>query len=166
MINPTSTKKLWLQISFIAFIAIALGYLRDSIFKTINALLRAWDLEEDYFLPTFLKFLENFEYETLINLKWLLTFIFTALYLFFSLITIKVLFQNRTFMKITLFVYIALLIVSGGFMMFGYFFDGTAEKMYTFARYLMGLAQSPLILMILIPAFKLSEKEIDKTSEL
>jgi hypothetical protein len=35
-------------------------------------------------------------------------------------------------------------------------------KMYEFARYFMGIAQSPLVLMILIPVFKISKKE--KTS--
>lgn len=150
----------------IAFIAIALGYLRDSVFKTINALLRAWDLDQDYFTPPFLNFMENLQYDTLVNLKWVLTLLFSILYLLISLTTIKFLFSNRTFFKITIWSYLAILIVSCVLITFGYVFKGTTEKTYEFARYLMGLAQSPLILMILIPAFKLSEKEIDKTSEL
>ena len=76
------------------------------------------------------------------------------------------LFGNRNFFKITIWSYVAILLVSGILITIGYVFKGTTEKTYEFARYLMGLAQSPLILMILIPAFKLSEKEIDKTSEL
>lgn len=166
MIKEQSKKKVWLQIIFIAIVAIALGYLRDRIFKTINSLLRAWDLDQDYFLPPFLNFLENYQYETLVNLKWILTLLFSILYLAISLLTIKLLFRNRTFFKITIWSYVALLFISGLLIIIGYVFKGSSEKTYEFARSLMGLAQSPLILMILIPAFKLSEKEIDKTSEL
>lgn len=166
MIKQPSKKKMWMQILFIAIAAIALGFLRDSIFKTINSLLRAWDLDQDYFLPPLLNFLENFQYDTLVNLKWILTLLFSLLYLLLSLITIKMLFGNRNFFKITIWSYVAILLVSGILITIGYVFKGTTEKTYEFARYLMGLAQSPLILMILIPAFKLSEKEIDKTSEL
>ncbi|MBL0329952.1 MAG: hypothetical protein IPP64_11175 [Bacteroidetes bacterium] len=128
MIKQPSKKKMWMQVLFIAFVAIALGFLRDSIFKTINSLLRAWDLDQDYFLPPFLSFLENFQYDTLVNLKWILTLLFLILYLLLSLITIKILFGNRNFSKITIWSYVAILIVSGILITIGYVFKGTTEK--------------------------------------
>lgn len=135
------------------------GYLRDFIFKKINALLQAWDYDFDYQLPAGLQFLNNYEYDTVVNVKWLLTFLFWGLYLFISIITIRLLFRNRQlFLKITVGIYSVILLISGIFMSVGFVFSPLAENMYEFSRYLMGMAQSPLILMILIPVFSLYEK--------
>ena len=131
----------------------------------MNALLRAWDLDQDYYLPKFLSFLQEYEYDTIVNLKWLLTVLFSILYLFFSILAVKLLFNDRKYFKITLLIYLGILIVSGLFITTGFIFESTSEKMYEFARYLMGVAQSPIILMLLIPAFKLAEKEKHKTSK-
>lgn len=150
---------------FLAVSIILSGYLRDSIFKSMNALLRAWDLDQDYYLPKFLSFLQEYEYDTIVNLKWLLTVLFSILYLFFSILAVKLLFNDRKHFKITLLIYLGILIVSGLFITTGFIFESTSEKMYEFARYLMGVAQSPIILMLLIPAFKLAEKEKHKTSK-
>lgn len=154
-----------ISIIIISILLILTGYLRDSIFKTINALLRSWDLEQDYFIPPFLSFLENFEYETLENLKWLLTLLFSILYLILSIFAIKLVFKDRKYIKIAILTYVGIIILSGIFIISGYLFTSTSEKMYEFARYLMGMAQSPIVLMILIPTFKLSEKEKFKTSK-
>lgn len=154
-----------LSITIITILVILTGYLRDSVFKTINALLRSWDLGQDYFLPPFLSFLENYEYDTLVNLKWLLTLLFSILYLMLSIFTVKLIFNDRKYFKITIWTYAGIIILSGFFIVIGYIFSGTSEKMYEFARYLMGMAQSPIVLMILIPTFKLSEKEKFKTSK-
>ncbi|CAN5519616.1 hypothetical protein BH10BAC1_BH10BAC1_12520 [soil metagenome] len=152
-----------LALVFMAILIIGSGYLRDSIFKSMNALLRAWDLNQDYYLPRFLSFMENYEYETIVNLKWVLTVLFSILYLLFALIAIKLVFNNRNYLKITFYTYIGIIILSGIFISIGFIAKGSAEKMYEFARYLMGFAQSPIVLMVLIPAFKLSEKESNKT---
>jgi exosortase F-associated protein len=147
-----------------AILAVLTGYLRDTVFKTINAILRAWDLDQDYFLPPFISFLQNLEYQTLVNLKWLLTLFFSLIYLILSIIIVKTLFKGNKYLRITAFTYLGVFLVSAGFIVSGYVFKSSSEKMYEFARYLMGMAQSPIILMILIPTFKLMEKEIDKTS--
>lgn len=167
LVKSTSTSTFRNIALLILTIAVILsGYLRDSIFKSMNALLRAWDLDQDYYLPRFLSFLENYEYNTIVNLKWVLTLLFSFLYLLFSVIAVKLIFDNRKYLKITFFTYIGIIIFSGLFILLGYIFNGTSEKMYEFARYLMGMAQSPVLLMILIPAFILSEKEKNKTSNI
>ena len=153
-----------LIIFIMAILAIATGFLRDTVFKTINAILRAWDLDQDYFLPPFISFLQNLEYQTLVNLKWLLTLFFSLIYLSLSIIIVKTLFKGNKYKRITVFTYFGVFVVSAGFIVSGYVFKSSSEKMYEFARYLMGMAQSPIILMILIPTFKLMEKEIDKTT--
>lgn len=137
-----------------------LGYYRDFLFKTINGLLKAWDFDVDYVMPASLNFLENYQYETLLNIKWALTLFFSILYLILALITIRMLFKERKYFRITIASYIGITLLSFTFIGIGYLFHSTSEKMYEFARYFMGMAQSPIILMILIPAFKIAEKEI------
>ncbi|MBA3971612.1 MAG: hypothetical protein H0X46_05615 [Bacteroidetes bacterium] len=152
---------------FVLFIIAAIiltGYLRDSVFKTINALLRAWDLDQDYPLPAYMSFLNTYEYDTIVRIKWLLTFAVSILYFSITLITIKILFNQKKYLKITVFTYAGILLFSALFIGIGFMFSSLSEKMYGFARYLMGMAQSPIILMILIPAFKISEKENKKTT--
>jgi ABC-type Na+ efflux pump permease subunit len=56
-------------------------------------------------------------------------------------------------------VYAVVMLLSGLFMILGAAFEGLSDRMYEFARYLMGMVQSPIILMIMIPAFKLSGSE-------
>jgi len=157
--SPKKIVKLSLIVCFLLF----LGFYRDFVFKSINALLKAWDFNMDYAMPSSLRFLENYQYDTLLNLKWLLTFVFSLLYLIIALITVHLLFKNKNYLRITIGTYLGIAIFSGIFMLIGHYFQTTTNKMYEFARYFMGMAQSPIILMVLIPAFKLSEKEITKS---
>ena len=113
----------------------------------------------DYSLAPSLRFLENYEYNTLVNIKWGLTLLFSLLYLIITILSIKVLFDKKKYLLITIGIYAVIIFVSTLFITAGYMFSGISEKMYEFARYLMGMLQSPIILMIMIPLLKLSEKE-------
>lgn len=136
-----------------------LGYYRDFVFRTINSMLQARDYDVDYSPPSSMEFLEDFSYKSLINMKWVLTVVFSLCYLLLALLTLKILFNNRKYRTVTIGVYLSITLVSGMFMLCGLLFVGTSARMYEFARYLMGMLQSPIILMILIPAFKLSGQE-------
>jgi hypothetical protein len=139
------------------------GFFRETTFKSINALLQAWDADMDYDMPYYLDFIKNLEYDTIVNLKWLFTMIFSFLYLLISLYAINVIFNSPLFQKITIWAFLFITLFSALFIITGVIFPGTSAKMYEFARYFMGIAQSPVILMILIPLFKLAEKEKDPT---
>lgn len=153
-----SVKK-YLLLLLILCIILFLGYYRDFVFVTINAILQAKDYEAQYTPPASLQFLDQFPYGTLMNLKWLLTLLFSIVYLLVALVTLRVLFNKKRYNRITIGVYAVVMLISGMFMLTGYLFQGSSAKMYEFSRYLMGMAQSPVILMILIPAFKLSGPE-------
>ena len=135
------------------------GYSRDLIFKSINKILQSSDHHTIDTLPRFLQFLENYDHTTLLNIKWLLTILFSLIYLAITIIAIQLLFKNKKYIRIIFTVYIVIILISALFIGLGLLFKNTSETMYEFARYLMGIAQSPIVLMILIPAFKLSEKE-------
>jgi len=135
------------------------GFYRDFVFNSINALLQAWDANVSYYLPPSLEFLEKYEYDTLLRIKWVLTFAFSFVYLLISIVTIRFIFNKKRLILITAAAYAGIMLLSGAFMLTGIIFSSASEKMYEFARYFMGMAQSPLILMVLIPVFKLAEKE-------
>ncbi len=151
--------KRYISLFLIIISLLFVGFYRDFVFKNINALLQAWDADMDYQMPTSLQFLTKYEYHTLENIKWGLTLLFAIIYLAIALITIKFLFNNKKFSRLTIYTYIAITVVSALIMAIGHLFPSITDKMYSLARYLMGMAQSPIIVMILIPAFKLSEKE-------
>ena len=146
----------------IAGLIVFLGYYRDFVFKNVNALIQSHQFSFDFSMPSSLSFFERFELNTLLKIKWLLTILCSLLYLILSVISINILFQNKKYMRITIGVYLTLAFASATFMTAGYFFPLISKNMYFFSRYLMGMAQSPLVLMILIPAFKISEKETKK----
>lgn len=162
MKNKSNRIRKGIFLLIIIFLLVLTGYARDFIFKTTNALLRAWDLDQDYPLPYFLSFLNNYEYDTIVNFKWVLTIAASLIYLFIALFTIRMLFERKKYLMVTIYTYAGIIAISAVFIAIGTFFPDSGEKMYEFARYLMGMAQSPVILMILIPAFKLSDKENHK----
>ncbi len=149
---------------FIIVCMLILGFYRDFVFKSINALLQAWDHDMDYPMPRSLSFISNYGYGTIVNIKWLLTLIFSLAYLGISIAVIRSMFHNRSYNRITIASYAGIIAVSAVLIVMGLLFKSTSEKMYEFARYLMGMAQSPIVLMILIPAFKLAEKEKTTTT--
>ena len=153
-----SAQKIILLFCIIGII-LFLGYYRDFVFVTINFILQARDYRAEYTLPPSLNFLDQFSYNVLMNFKWLLTVLFSMAYLLVALITLRILFNKRKYTRILVGVYAAVMLLSGLFMLVGYVFGDLSARMYEFARYLMGMAQSPVILMILIPAFKLSDQE-------
>ncbi len=154
-------------ILFIAVILVMTGFYRDFIFKNINSLLQAMDAGISYTLPNSLSFLENCNSYTLIKTKWLLTFFFSLSYFLITLITIQLFFKNKNYSRISVVSYAAISAISGLLMLAGYIIPSLSERMYEFARYLMGMLQSPVILMILFAAFKFYDKDsIRPTSEL
>jgi hypothetical protein len=154
--------KIVLKLFYIVGALLIVGFSRDFIFKSINALVKANDFDMDYYLHPSLSYLEQFENTTLIKIKWLLTLIFSLLYFIIDYISIKSLFKNQTYLKILFFTYVSVFLISGILILIGILLQGQRQAMYEFARYLMGMLQSPLILMILIPVFQLNEKSLLK----
>ncbi len=151
--------KKYLLLAFVIGCLVFLGFYRDFFFKTMNSILQSRDYEAQYTIPASLKFLDAFDYNTLVLFKWLFTVGFSCIYLGVALLAIKAIFDKKKYSHITIGLYIFITLISGIFIFTGYLATGIGDKMYEFARYLMGMAQSPIVLMILIPAFKLSEKE-------
>ena len=141
----------------IVFIGIimAAGFLRLYLFENINHQLAENDIS---YVTEGLSFIDNYSYDTLMDVKWVLTIFFTIAYLSLTLGIINLLFSNRQFMHITLFIFGLIIFLS--FILYSAFgFVNESALGYRLARFCMGVVQSPLPLMILIPAFKLVDNK-------
>jgi hypothetical protein len=151
--NFTTVGRYILLIS-IALTLFYMGMMRDSIFIHLNQLLEnttANKLHSHVYTTSHLHFIS---YMTLYFTKWILTIAFTLVYLFLGCLSIYLIYHKLAYVVGCLLFFIFVFVLAFVFMLIGYFINDYALG-YLFARKLMGLAQSPALLMILIPAFKL-----------
>ncbi|MBA3899287.1 MAG: hypothetical protein H0X62_03610 [Bacteroidetes bacterium] len=142
------------------FLLSALGYARDFTFVNINAALSdLWYQTNYHTFPNTLSFLETFSYNQLYQLKWLLTVVVSLLFLLIYILGIYLIFKKKKYIVWSLACFAFIYLISGIFYMYGYFFNDLARG-YKFSRIFMGFIQSPLLLMLLIPAFILG-KEVE-----
>lgn len=149
----------------IGLATITTGFFRDYIFRSINALLGAWDSGIDYPIHSNLTFLKNYSYDSVIKIKWVLTVLFSLLFLILLIAALKILFNNNRYYKIAILSYFILFGVSGIMMSIGYMIPESSDHTYEFSRFLMGMAQSPMVLMILVPIFLFAEKQQTKNPD-
>lgn len=136
---------------------IATGFVREFVFLNINEQLAfLYYGHETSNMSWVLGFLGVLTYDQLYWFKWLLTPVFATVFCFETMLSLKQLFGDAH-AKETLALFVGLLALSavlfGGFWVFGDIVGG-----YTQARFLMGLAQSPFPLMLLIPAILLKKR--------
>ncbi len=144
---------------FIILIAILsfviLGFIRDSVFVQVNAYLGFLRTgNQKYLLVVNLGVLEYFTYYPLYYTKFILTFLFTLLYLGLSVLVIKTTYQNPQYTKITMLFYFVTFILSLLIYVSGYVFTDI-YKAYALSRYIMGVLQSPIACILLFFGFKL-----------
>ncbi|MBN4051358.1 hypothetical protein JYU16_00930 [bacterium AH-315-M05] len=144
-----------LYLSILAILIIAMGFLREFLFVNINYHLQFlyYHMERSYMAES-LNFLRSFTYDELYKIKWILTILFTLVYLFFTCLVIKLLFHGKKCVLRTIYIFAAIIFISFIFYTSGYLINQDAIG-YRLARICMGVVQSPLPLIILIPAFKL-----------
>ena len=118
-----------ISILFLVLVTIFLGFYRDAVFIPINE-----DIKKGADLNT---------------LKWILTGIFTIAYMAITVILLFILYKSIKYVLIALSVYAFILIVSFLISIVGYIFF-SFQAVYPFIRTIMGVAQSPVIAMVLI----------------
>ena len=138
---------------------ITLGFLREYLFVSINSTLYYKYTNEFNPHPFVIeKYFSYFSYNTLYIAKWFITplsaFIFWLTqrkFLFF-------LFANKKPIQWLNFLYVVLFVLAGLFFVAGWAV-GNLTQGYTFSRLFMGLLQSPVACMILIPIMHLYKKQ-------
>lgn len=136
---------------------ICLGFLREYIFVNVNVVLYNKLHNESYPVPYTILFFNRFDYYTVYAMKWGLTSVFALLFFFAQRYTLKILFPEKIIVKWLFYFYLILLLLSVIAFGAGYL-SGNTEGGYRFSRMFMGILQSPVPLMFLIPAGVLKSK--------
>ena len=142
------TKYLLLFIVIFAF----LGFSREFLFVNINNLLyKLYYGRLSVPFPESLSFLETLDYTTLYYLKYPLTILYFLAYFFSSLYAVKLICNDKKYSRWTIYIYALLLILAGISMAYNYLINNKLNgEEYLFSRWLMGIAQSPLVAFFII----------------
>lgn len=151
-----------LLILVLIIIFIAVGFFRDAVFMNVNSqLYKLYFKNYDYELPQWLSFFSDWEYMNLYYFKYVLTTLFVLLYFLLSILAVKAFTVENDKVKWVFYAYGIVIILSVITYSGGYFLNNF-PKGYLFTRNLIGLLQSPFIVMIIIPALKLENNTSEK----
>lgn len=113
----------------------------------------------DYKLPESISFITHFNYATLYYAKYPLTIAYFMAYLITSFYAIKTICVNKKNAFWIVYIYAILLVLSGISMSYNYIINNQLNgDEYTFSRWLMGIAQSPLVTFFTIASSTLYNK--------
>jgi hypothetical protein len=137
-----------------------LGFSREFLFVNLNSrLFSLYYNHNDYLLPNSLSFFNQFNYNTLYYIKYPLTVLYFLAYFFTSYLAIKHFCQNKKITVWVIYIYALLLALASISMAYNYFTKNQLNgDEYTFSRWLMGIAQSPLIVFFMLASSKLYHK--------
>lgn len=138
--------------------------MRESLFLNLNYILvnkYGWS-DDDPRTPDILMFLHEYSYTTLYYSKWFLTGAFAVLFSSITLIAIWLVYREKKYLKWTLIffgilLFLAILSFGLGWSLQGF---GTSfyAKGYRLSQNIMRFLQSPLPLLLLLPAFRLAKQ--------
>jgi hypothetical protein len=135
-----------------------LGYFREFFFVNLNNILyqQYYRRPSDLPVPVIMKFFLRFSYDTLYYLKYPLTVISAFIFFIANYFAVKTFIADRVFLKILMITYFGMLALAALSMAYGYLvYDSFEHDEYTLSRWLMGIAQSPIICLILLASEKL-----------
>lgn len=142
------------------FAVLTLGFIRDTIFVNINKQLGTLKGTGVLTKPFAVDLFNNHYY----LFKWLLTISFSVAYLVLACLIIYLLYKNKKYIRYTVLFHLSFEIFSFIAIVIGRLYDNDMFG-YRVARDLMGMAQSPILVMILVPAFKLLNANFSKILE-
>jgi hypothetical protein len=143
-----------LVIFLFVVILLVLGFLHDSLFVNINAVLfnkyfHPMDTYAHHIKPPFL-FLESFSYNALYISKWFITPVFVLAYWFVQRRFLLYLFGEKKATRWLSMLYLSLFLLAG-ISFAGGWMIGKLDGGYRFSRIFIGLLESPIPCMVLIP---------------
>jgi hypothetical protein len=147
---------------FFGLAFIIIGTYREYFFILINNIMtvKYYGRVNRMPAPDSLRFLENLDYATLYYSKYPLTVLSFLVFYGLSYWCLKSLRIDKNLLKWLTYSYLLLLLLSTVSMLWGYFIKvRLQDDEYTFSRWLMGIAQSPLVVLFLLAASKLLEKK-------
>ena len=150
------------SLRYILFISIfaVLGFTREFLFVNVNnQLFKLYYHNNDIEIPNSLYFITTLDYSTLYYLKYPFTILYYLAYLATSFFAVKLICSSKKNAKWIIYIYTILLVLSGISMAYNYLINNQLNgDEYTFSRWLMGIAQSPLVAFFMIASSKLYNK--------
>jgi hypothetical protein len=145
--------------SFLSAFAL-LGFTKEFLFVNINnQLYKTYYKNNDILISKSLNFLSKYSYETLYYIKYPLTIIYFMVYFMVSFYSVKIICDYKKITMWIVYIYSLLFILSSITMFYNYIINNQLSgEEYTFSRWLMGIAESPLVAFFVISASALSSK--------
>lgn len=137
-----------------------LGFTKEFLFVNINnQLYKTYYKNNDILISKSLTFLSKYSYETLYYIKYPLTLIYFIVYFMVSFYSVKIICDNKKITMWIVYIYSLLFILSSITMFYNYIINNQLSgEEYTFSRWLMGIAESPLVAFFVISASALYSK--------
>ena len=148
------------KILFFLLVFGCIGYFREFFFVNLNNIMfQKYYNHTDLPIPDIMKPFNSFSYKTLYYSKYIFSFLWIVLFFVSNYLAIKYLSDEKKLLKFLTYSYILLLTLAAIAMIYGYFVMGRLQDdEYTVSRWLLGIAQSPIICLILIASEKLYPK--------
>jgi len=138
------------KIILFILLLMALGFFRENLFVNINNVLYNKQYGKNGSVVWYLFFLSKASYNAIYTTKWFITPFFAVTYWFVQKQLLLTLFNEKKIVNWLSILYLSLFLLAGIFFMAGWAL-GDINKGYVFSRLFMGLLQSPVACMILIP---------------
>lgn len=149
-------------IKYLLFLSLfaLLGFGREFLFVNINnQLYKLYYGHSSLPLPASLSFLAHIDYSTLYYSKFVLTILFYAAYLAVTVLALRLTSGDKKIIRWAIYIYLLLLILAGLSMLYNYLVHSRLDgDEYTFSRWLLGIAQSPLVAFFMIASTALYRK--------
>jgi len=157
--------KKWMSIVLLLFLFSALGFYREIFFRYTNS----WISVVEWGSPEFplkygMGFLKGMSLGQLQALKWIATAAFAVSFLFIGLLGIRLFFPKRRNYLYWIILNACVFVLAAMAMASGKIIPGIHELSYTFSRWLMGAAQSPVLFM-LMSIFLIGEHQLIQKQE-
>jgi hypothetical protein len=152
--NRKKTK--WYLVFIILFGVV--GYLREFFFVYLNIVMFElyYGSHSEVKVPEIMGYFRNLPYDTLYYSKYIFTLIWTIIFFILNYWCLKKLSKVPVLKNILVITYLLMLFIAGLSMMYGYFVkDRLQNDEYTLSRWLLGIAQSPLITLVFLASEKL-----------
>lgn len=154
-----------MSIALLLFLFAVLGFYREIFFRYTNS----WISVVEWGSPEFplkygMGFLKGMSLEQLHVLKWIATAAFAVFFLFIGLVGVRLFFPKRRNYLYWIMLNACVFVLAAVAMVGGKIIPGIQELSYTFSRWLMGAAQSPVLFMLL-SIFLIGEKQLTQKQE-
>lgn len=145
------------------------GYLRERFFEHFNIIMTGVYRGTDLYAgighqrPAIMSVFASWSYAQLYYSKYIFTVLWMLLFFLISYISLKWLTCSAYFLRVLKWSYGILFLIAACSMLTGYFINGTLQNdEYTLSRWLLGIAQSPIICLILLAASKLYNQSFNR----